>query len=320
MKLSAHQFNREFGMLVQRERGITREVVEMIAFCVKHSHYAELGHASVASWLIDEHGYPKSCAYRRIAAAKLVTSVPTSMQKLEEGSVNLSTLATLQQAIRSEERRTSSSIPQSRREALLGLIESKTEEQTERLIAVEFPELVKDKIEYVKPVSATETRINMVFSEDEIAILQRVKEVTAHSHFNAKWSELAILCAKEFLKHHDPLLKAARAQKRKEHRDPKSPGAGLAARVTPALRSRTLYRDAGACGYVDPVTGRRCGSRDRVEVDHILPKALGGCDDPSNLRTFCRTHNLLMARKAFGSTYIDKRIRENQIGLSIPVG
>ncbi len=349
MKISAHEFNRDFGQLVQRERGITREVVEMIAYCAKHSLYADLGHANIARWLIDEHGYPKNCAYRRIEAAKLIASVPDSMEKLEEGSVNLSTLATLQQAIRNEEKRTSKQIPKERREALLEMIDSKTEEQTERLVAIEFPELVKDNVEYVKAVGATETRVNVVFTDDEMAIMTRVKEVTSHSHFNASWKELMLVTAKDFLKRHDPLEKAARAERRHEkevsaerelnagsesgakvgegclsksgsvvdekileHTDPKSPAAGLESPIAPALRNRILYRDGGACIFADPVTGRRCGNRERVEVDHIISRALGGTDDPENLRTLCRTHNLLMARKAFGAGFIARKIREAQ--------
>ncbi len=374
MKISAHQFDIEFAQLVQRERGITREVVEMIAHCARHSLYAELGYSSLMSWLMKRHGYSKTCAYTRIEAAKLVKSVPESMDKLEEGSVNLSTLATLQKAIRNEEKRTSKSIPQARREALLEMIDSKTEEQTERLVAVEFPHLVKDNVEYVKPVSATETRMNVVFNDEEMAIMTRVKEVTSHSHFNASWKELMIVIAKEFLTRHDPLEKAARAEKRLEnkmgksvtvdtdlergneigsevgtatrdwveaetvlgsgsgstmrvqrvqctdanedpileHSDPKSSDSELLAQISPALRNKILYRDNGACVFVDPETGRCCGSRERVEVDHIISRALGGTDEPDNLRTLCRAHNLMMARRAFGTLFIAKKIQEAQ--------
>lgn len=31
----------------------------------------------------------------------------------------------------------------------------------------------------------------------------------------------------------------------------------------------------------------RCGAMDRLQVDHIVPRSLGGPDHPSNLRTLC---------------------------------
>ena len=60
MKISAHQFDIEFAEIVQRERGITREVVEMIAHCARHSLFADLGYSSLMSWLMKRHGYAKT--------------------------------------------------------------------------------------------------------------------------------------------------------------------------------------------------------------------------------------------------------------------
>jgi 5-methylcytosine-specific restriction endonuclease McrA len=34
-----------------------------------------------------------------------------------------------------------------------------------------------------------------------------------------------------------------------------------------------------------------CGTEDDLTVDHVLPKSMGGTDDPFNLRTLCRSHH-----------------------------
>lgn len=47
-------------------------------------------------------------------------------------------------------------------------------------------------------------------------------------------------------------------------------------------------------------TGIVCGSTHQVEIDHIKPSAIGGTDDPSNLRCLCRRPNLYMAEKNLG--------------------
>ena len=58
-----------------------------------------------------------------------------------------------------------------------------------------------------------------------------------------------------------------------------------------AVKRQVWRRDGGCCSYVDRQTGRRCNSRHLIEIDHILPYALGGGADPENLRLVCRAHH-----------------------------
>ncbi len=63
-------------------------------------------------------------------------------------------------------------------------------------------------------------------------------------------------------------------------------------RAIPAAVKRQVWqRDGGRCSYVDRETGRRCNSRHILEIDHILPYALGGSSDPVNVRLLCRVHH-----------------------------
>ena len=49
-----------------------------------------------------------------------------------------------------------------------------------------------------------------------------------------------------------------------------------------SLRGVILARDQWQC----QIAGPYC-TRDATEVDHVTPRALGGSDDPSNLRSVC---------------------------------
>ena len=63
-------------------------------------------------------------------------------------------------------------------------------------------------------------------------------------------------------------------------------------RAIPAAVKRQVWqRDGGRCTFLDQRTGRRCNSRHLIEIDHILPYALGGGADPGNLRLLCRAHH-----------------------------
>ena len=61
--------------------------------------------------------------------------------------------------------------------------------------------------------------------------------------------------------------------------------------IPAAVRRQVWQRDGGRCSYVDRETGRRCNSRHMIEIDHILPYALGGGADPGNLRLLCGAHH-----------------------------
>ena len=63
-------------------------------------------------------------------------------------------------------------------------------------------------------------------------------------------------------------------------------------RSIPAGVKREVWRrDLGCCTYVDRHTGRRCGSRFFLELDHIVPVALGGTAEARNLRPRCAAHH-----------------------------
>ena len=63
-------------------------------------------------------------------------------------------------------------------------------------------------------------------------------------------------------------------------------------RAIPAtVRRQVWQRDGGCCSYVDRQTGRRCNSRHMIEIDHILPYAMGGSADLENLRLLCGVHH-----------------------------
>ena len=61
--------------------------------------------------------------------------------------------------------------------------------------------------------------------------------------------------------------------------------------IPAAVRRQVWQRDGGRCSYVDRQTGRRCNSRHLIEIDHILPYAMGGGADPENLRLLCGAHH-----------------------------
>jgi len=74
-----------------------------------------------------------------------------------------------------------------------------------------------------------------------------------------------------------------------------------------AVRRAAYVREGGQCAFVSP-DGRRCPARGLIEFDHVKPFAKRGSADPQNIRLLCRSHNLLHARRCFGSLHISAKL------------
>ncbi len=76
-------------------------------------------------------------------------------------------------------------------------------------------------------------------------------------------------------------------------------------RYIPAIvRQEVWLRDGGSCSFLDPVSAEKCGSRTRVQYDHIVPFAMGGTHDVTNIRLSCHRHNQWHAIQTYGRAKI----------------
>lgn len=89
-------------------------------------------------------------------------------------------------------------------------------------------------------------------------------------------------------------------------------GPGGSTRAWRRRRLAVLERDAWRCqvpvdelGRIDPA-GRPCG-HPADTVDHVVPRVLGGTDDPANLRAACTPHNLDKGGRLDGDTTARRR-------------
>ncbi len=73
------------------------------------------------------------------------------------------------------------------------------------------------------------------------------------------------------------------------------------------LTRAVWQRDQGMCTWT-LASGKRCGSTRKIEIDHVVPVALGGKTELGNLRQLCSAHNQLHARQVFGRRFIEGKI------------
>jgi hypothetical protein len=79
-------------------------------------------------------------------------------------------------------------------------------------------------------------------------------------------------------------------------------------RIPARVRRAVWQRDGGRRQW--PLeSGGVCGSTLRLELDHVVPRALGGPSTVENCRLLCDAHNDLAARKVFGDGWMDRFTR-----------
>ncbi len=346
--MTNQEIEAKLATLVKNERSTTNEIIELIALAKDRKLYLERGYPDLMKWLVKEYGYSHAAAYRRIQAAELKRSVPEISTLLEEGKVNLSTLAQVQTAIRAQEKVSGKIVSSEKKADLVKQIEQKTRLETEQALVSAFPQIASTiHQERVTVINESTSRMATNLPNETLKDMDRVKELLSHSHPNATNAEIIAYVLKGYIARKDPLLKDnAKAQAtnacetearinnknkvtneygcesslavtdttaRPEVAKSDSSPAAQRVPVKTSIRRFVLQRANGRCEYRDPITSRVCGSRLQVEVDHIIPRALGGTNGLHNLRCLCRKHNAMMAEKTLGKDRANAWRLEHQI-------
>ena len=169
------------------------------------------------------------------------------------------------------------------------------------------------KRDVAEPLTADLRRLHMTVSRRFLEKLAAARDALSHSVPDAK--------TKAVLEAALDLLLAAQDKKRGLVKKPRtapassSPSAELRY-VSAAVRRAVFIGDGGCCQWA-MASGGVCGSRYRLELDHIVPVALGGESTVSNLRVLCALHNGLAARHVFGAELMDRYSSRGRSGAPV---
>src|SRR5579885_3555485 len=122
--LNDHELLVKTQALVKEEKRITQLVLDYLQEIDARRLYAKRGFSSLFSFCTEYLGYSESSAQRRISAMRLLRALPEAKEKLEAGSVNLSTLSQLQSFIKKEQKTKNVSLEDQR---VLSAIENKSQ-------------------------------------------------------------------------------------------------------------------------------------------------------------------------------------------------
>ncbi|HET9553938.1 MAG TPA: HNH endonuclease signature motif containing protein [Anaeromyxobacteraceae bacterium] len=168
----------------------------------------------------------------------------------------------------------------------------------------------------VRPVAADtwslRVTVDTAFKEE----LGRLTELLSHKVPGGELSAVlreAVKCAIE--KHGKRRGAVEPTQERAKKKVPATEASQRREPPSAEVRRQVWKRDEGRCTWVGP-DGHRCGSRWRLQLDHIEAVALGGPTTLDNLRLTCARHNRLHAEQTFGREFMDRFRREPQMSES----
>lgn len=316
--------------LVQEERRIATEVLWCLQEVESRLIYAELGYSSLYDFAIRELGYSEGSAHRRISAMRLLKALPVATQKQTEekmktGSVSLTNLALLQSFFKTEKKIHHKDYSDDQKQDLIGRLENQTKREAEKILIQLQPEFEKKERERV--VGATEVQITFVASEQLMAKLRKIKNLTGHQDQSPTYAQLIEKMADVMLAKIDPLVQKSRSislaqsstkvsvtssagpkgiaheksetaiARTAEIKNSTKDKNTLTRHIPAAVRRKVWLRDRARCTYVHRETQKKCESQFGLELDHIRPFSMDGSHELENLRLRCRAHNQLHAQR-----------------------
>ena len=305
-KLSDEELLNQTKRLATQERELLTEILWHLKEVSDRRLYSARGFSSVFDYSVKELKYSEAAAGRRIAAMRLLVEIPEIAPAIQNGTLNLSAIGSVQSFFKKEEANQGKKYTKEEKRKVLESIASKSKRECEKLLAILSPESALGP-EKIKPLTESHTELRLIVNEETLKKFEKLRDLLAHQNPEGSYGKLLDLIAEMALDQVDPARKEARIQSRKvdtkklvatpvDSDKSKSPALAISASV----RRQVYLRDGGQCTYQDPKTGRTCGSTFKLEMDHIVPKALGGTSESQQLQLRCRNHNLWEAVSKLG--------------------
>jgi hypothetical protein len=277
-----------FSDMVVVERKHSAEIIGLIHEIDRRRLYLKVGFASLFQYLTESFGYTPGSAQRRIDAARMLGEVPEIKESIRNGEINLMQVATLARSVREREK-SAPVLPQQKRE-ILNVIKNQDLPFSERAICQMLE--IQPKLDEKKTVQMDGSiRMQLTFTKEQVLLIEQAREALSHIHPHLTMTELFTIFAERTLrqKGRSATATAKMAVKATENKF----------YISRDFRRR-VFREEKCCQWRNRRTGKICGSKFQLQVDHIQPLWAGGTSQLENLQLLCAVHNRLKYREEAG--------------------
>ena len=330
--LNNSDLDQRMKSLAQKERDLLHEVLLTIKEIDSRRTYLELGFGSLFDYLVMGVGYSEGSAQRRIDAARLIRELPQVAEKIQSGELKLNQISLVQKA--SREIAKSKSLENDKFEngkvtsaQKLEVIESlcnKSSAESQHQVAAFFELPVLQSTQ--RKIQADESvRIELTLSKEAFAKVKRAQELLSHAVANQDMGQFLEFLAEKVIQQKTAVpkskIKDHLANNAESEVDTKTCVEDVSNTATMAVQEaqldstestrkapsqkdiKTLRRQQDCCQFINPLTGRRCQSTWKLQVDHKKSRWAGGTHSLENLQQLCAAHNKMKYRKEIGLKY-----------------
>lgn len=322
------------GLLANERDGLVAFLIHLAEFDARRG-WEDLNYPSLWDFCARELKLQKSCIYRRTNAARVIQRFPRTIDLLRSGAVTMTTLVVLKdvltdlnaesvlaraewkskeevEAIAAELAPKAAPAPMIRRLPTPATSAVAAPSQATPARSIDEPAAHASEV----TSAATPTRIEAVAldganysfrgvaNQEFTDKLRRAQEILSHAVPNGDPIQVLSRALDLLIEQHAKTV-AEPVRPRAEKRAATTANVtGKRSRHIPAAIARAVRRrDEGCCSFKLP-DGTRCGSRWKLELDHIKSFALGGESTLENLRLACGAHNAVHARRTFGNDVV----------------
>ncbi|MGZ3737847.1 MAG: HNH endonuclease [Bdellovibrionota bacterium] len=265
----------EIQRAVKVERSAITEVLQYLAEVEVRKLHLARGYSSLWEFTTKFLGYSEGEAYARIQAMRLIREVPCAEEDLRMGKISLTVAADTKSAFARANKKRKAPLAAEEKQKIFDEVRGKSKREAEAVFQNHFG----------GPRNDASEKLVIHASRETMAKIEELKGLNAHQNFDGDISKLFELML-------DVSLKEAKKKRTEEPARAVHKPSRPQSRHIPRSIRREVWRNANhECSYVDPLTGRKCGSKHALEVDHVQEWSRGGTHDSRNLRLLCSAHN-----------------------------
>jgi 5-methylcytosine-specific restriction protein A len=256
--LTDKQLHIDTKNLASYERKITAQLLHHFREIETRKLFSEYGYRSLFAYAVQELGFSEGAAVRRINASRLLKQLPELEKKIEDGELTLSNLSKVSDKFKQE-----NITNKEFQKEIIATIENASSKQCDKVLSeIITPNTIPtEPVKYFHP-------LNLSLSEETYKKYEEVRGLLAHRRLNKD---------EMFYKIFE--VTAEQIKKEKFKTTSTQIPASSDTRHIPAGLRRAVYERDKCC--------QKCGSNYALEVNHIIPYALGGKTELSNLNLLC---------------------------------
>jgi len=273
--------------LVKKEQQLLSIILSHLEEIERRKLYSDLGYKSLFDYCLKELLYTEQQAWRRINAMRVIRKLPELKSQVDDGSLSLSNINMASSLFKEAQINS-----REKQLEIFAEIKNTTKQACEEKIfelKKEHGVLKVPGKTIIKKTSPHSSRVHVNLSSETLLKLEKIKNLTKEQDLDKIISLMA-----------DSYINQKVEVKRNTQNVPIKNS-----RYIPRKVKEIVYKRAnGEC--------ENCNSTHNLEYEHIIPFAMGGTNDLSNIKIFCKSCNQRKAIKDFGLEKMDQYLNPRQ--------